>query len=173
MVRIVYNIIFALIFLLLVTLAYQTLGSKNHINGKTYTYKSKNRTLELKFVNVTLCILTNNFKCKCIDPESRSLSQSCRYILKSDTLILQNLSYKKKNASSDLILSIPSQNCSECWFLSDESKKMNRLFGGNYLTDYQKYGSVPNIEVDTLFMMKNKIFLTKTDGKISFTFIFK
>ena len=45
--------------------------------------------------------------------------------------------------------------------------------GPNYLTAYEKFGLVPNVDIDTLRIIKNKIVLSKKESNRNIGFIFK
>ncbi|WP_353165344.1 hypothetical protein [Empedobacter brevis] len=140
------------------------------LQGNKYTYKSKQRTLELVFTDEVTCILKNTFHCPDVEEKYRIISTECNYTKKGDTIFLSN---KNLSYHSDLYIEIPSQNSEKCQFLNEKSREKKFSIGPSYATDYEKYGIVPNITTDTLYIIKNKIVLFKKNQNRSIGFIFK
>jgi len=148
-------------------------NSTKELGGKSFKYKSKKRTLELIFDNDSICRLRNTFYCNDIDINVKELTIISRYKRIKDTLYLRNINCKQDSCKYGLFIPIPPQDCKQCSFLNEKSRAHPITFGPNYSTDYQKYGLVPNIDIDTLHVIKNKILLYKHDAKTSIGFIFK
>jgi len=140
------------------------------LRGNKYTYKSKQRILELIFTDQTTCVLKNTFHCPDIEEKYRIISTECNYTQKGDTIFLCN---KNLNYHNGLYIEIPPQNSEKCEFLNEKSREKKFTIGPNYATDYEKYGVVPNITTDTLYIIKNKIVLFKKSENRSIGFIFK
>jgi hypothetical protein len=163
----------AISILILASLILIACNATKELGCKAFKYKSKKRSLELIFDNDSICRLKNTFYCTDIDLNIRELTTVCRYKRINDTLYLQNINCKKDSCNYDLTVSIPPQQSKQCPFLNENERKRGMSFGPNYSTDYQKYGLVPNIDIDTLYVVKNKIILYKQDMKTSIGFIFK
>jgi hypothetical protein len=131
--------------------------------------------LELKFVNDSICTLTNLFYCPDIETEYQIIVQEFTYNRNGESIYVRN---KNPKYGNDLYIEIPVQNSSVCDFLNENKRKMlDRTkviyIGPNYSSDYEKHGRVPNITTDTLILMKNHIFYYKKTINGSFGFIFK
>jgi hypothetical protein len=135
-----------------------------------YVYKSKNRTLEMYFKDSSTCVLKNTFECPDIDPNFKNITIECNYLRKGDTIFLNS---KNLNNSGNLYLDIPPQESINCDFLNKEKRHRASSVAPSYATDYDKYGLVPNINQDTLYIIKNKIVLFKKNKNRSIGFIFK
>lgn len=142
-----------------------------NLKGKTFKYESKQRTMELTFENDSLCIFKNVFHCKDISPEIKTITFNCKYRRESDYLFVKNLIYD--SLCNNVFVDIPPQNSTCCTFLTNEKRKKVFYIGPSYLTDYEKYGLVPNIGIDTLIIVKNKIWLFKHTNIMTAGFIFK
>ena len=162
--------IILLVFILLTALSCNT---SKELAGKSFKYNSKKRTLELIFDNDSLCKLKNTFYCKDIDINIKELTIFCKYKRINDTLYLININCKQDTCKYDLIVPIPPQHCKQCSFLNEEHRTHPITYGPNYSSDYQKYGLIPNIDIDTLYLVKNKILLYKHDSKMSIGFVFR
>ncbi len=145
-------------------------GTISKLSGNKYTYKSKQRTLELAFIDKSTCVLKNIFHCPDIDEEYKIISIECNYIQKGDTIFLNNKDSKNKNS---LYIEIPPQKSDKCEFLNEKSREKQFSIGPNYASDYEKYGIIPNITTDTLYIIKNKIVLYKKGKNRTIGFIFK
>lgn len=145
-------------------------ASIKELSNNKYVYKSKNRILELKFIDSTTCILKNSFKCPDIDPSFKDIIIECSYLRKGDYIFLDR---KKVDNSERLYIDIPPQNSNKCDFLNIEKRERTFSVGPSYQTDYEKYGLVPNINQDTLYIVKNKIVLFKKNKSRSIGFVFK
>lgn len=143
------------------------------IEGNTYIYESKRRTLQLFFENDTICKLKNIFHCADIDSKFKELTNVCMYRRVADTIFLRNMNCKNDSCEYDLILDIPIQNSKNCSFLNKKSRTKQLMFGPNYITEYQKYGLVPKIDIDTIHILKRRMILYKQKGRNSIGFIFK
>ncbi len=145
-------------------------GSIKELPNNEYTYKSKNRTLELHFTDDKTCILKNTFECSDIDPNFKNITIECNYTRKGDTIFLNR---KGSNYDTSLYIDIPPQESNECSYLSKKSRERNSKVSPTYATDYEKYGLVPNVVQDTLYIVKNKIVYFKKNKNQSIGFVFK
>jgi len=97
----------------------------------------------------------------------------CRYEKVDKMLILKNIDCKSDSCNKSFTIDIPPQTSNQCDFLNED--KRNRVFtvGPSYPTAYEKYGLVPNIDIDTVFIVKNKLLFIKNKqnwGNIGFIF---
>jgi hypothetical protein len=122
------------------------------LSGKKFVFKSKRRTLELKFVNDSIATLTNIFHCPDIEPEYKIIVQQCKYTHIGNEIYLKN---EDPKFGDRLYIEIPPQNSNICDFLN-ENKRQHPSFAPNYATDYEKYGIVLNITIDTIHIFENK-----------------
>jgi hypothetical protein len=159
--------------LVLILLFFISCKTTKDLRGKTYKYKSQKRTLEFIFDNDSICRLKNTFHCNDIDESVKRIIITCEYIRVRDTLYLKNNNCKDNSCKYDLVFLIPPQESAQCSFLKKEERKRPFLIGPSYLTEYQKYGLVPNIDIDTLYVVKNKLLFTKHDQKMRLMFVFK
>ena len=143
------------------------------ISNNTFKYKSKRRAMQLVFENDTICRLVNIFHCNDIDSEVKKLTTTCTYRRNGDTIFVRNINCKSDDCNYDLMWDIPIQESKKCGFLNLANRSSEKNIGPNYLTDYQKYGIVPNIDIDTLYIIKNKIFLNKQNEEMRISFLFK
>jgi hypothetical protein len=157
---------------ILVSLILFSCGVSKELSDTTFKYKSKKRTLQLVFENNSICRLENIFHCNDIESNIKELVATCTYKRVGDTIFLRNIDCNN-DCNYDLIRDIPPQESKECDFLRLEKRERKVTIGPSYLTDYQKYGLVPNIDIDTLYVIKNKIFLNKQNKGMSISFIFK
>lgn len=140
--------------------------------NKSFTYKSKKRTLELVFDSDSTCRLINTFHCDDIDLEIREIVTDCSYNRVGDKVFLRNVNCKTDTCEYDLYMELPIQNSVECEFLNENSRLQNAI-GPKYSTDYKENGAYPLIDNDTLQILKNKIVLYKQNGVESIGFVFK
>jgi len=152
-------------------------ASKFPNRKKIYTEKGKNRSFKLQFINDTLCLFTNEFHCKCLNPDIRIIKQTCLYRIKDDTLFIKNILYIKGDEQR-FTFDIPIQDCLPCWFLNEKSRFGKRepnvmVIGPNYSSDYEKYGRIIKFNIDTLQIINNQyVFYYKkiSTGSIGATF---
>lgn len=159
--------------ILIIVLSFISCSISKELGGKSYSYKSKKRTLQLFFDNDSICRLKNTFHCHDIDPEIKEIVITCKYERVKDTIYLRNLDAESNDYENSLTFDIPVQNSRSCAFLNKESRKRKISIGPSYTTEYQKYGLVPRIDIDTLYIQKNKIILYKQAASKSVLFIFK
>ncbi len=122
------------------------------LSGNKYKYKSKNRVLELYFKDDSICTLENTFKCSDIDSIFKNIVIECNYTRVGNTVFLERIGVGNKG---ELYIDIPPQESSKCDFLNKE-KRERSLLSPAYATSYDRYGLVPNINRDTLFIIKNQ-----------------
>jgi hypothetical protein len=158
------------IFVMILFFIISSCSKVSKLSGNKYGYKSKQRTLELIFVDNSDCILRNTFRCPDIDEKYRVINIECNYTQKGDTIFLSN---KNLNYQNDIYIEIPPQNSNKCEFLHEKNREKKFTIGASYATDYEKYGIVPNITSDTLYIYKNKIVFYKKDKNRSVGFIFR
>ena len=158
--------------IILVTILLSCNTIKN-LSGTTYKYSSKNRTLELIFVDSRFCKLKNTFHCNDLKPEIKEITIHCEYQKRGDTIFLKNVNCTTDTCKKEITISIPPQESIPCYFLNNNSRSLNVKFGPAYATSYQKYGLVPNIDIDTLYINRKKILLYKRESLINVGFIFK
>ena len=144
-----------------------------NLPGETFSYKSKKRTLDLIFENDSTCKLINTFKCKDIDPEIQQIIINCKYKRIGDTIILSNIKCLE-NIYNEIFIDLPIQESCKCEFLNKENRGNDDFYvGPRYITDYQKYGIIPNIDIDTLYIINREIILVKYSESMSIGFTFK
>ncbi|MEN6501952.1 MAG: hypothetical protein ABFC55_06210 [Tenuifilaceae bacterium] len=159
--------------LILASLVLASCSIPKDLSNSTFKYKSKKRTLQLVFVNESICRLENIFHCNDIESDVKELTTICTYRRNGDTIFLKNINCENSDCNYGLIREIAPQESKQCDFLNSEKRGRRVTVGPNYLTDYQKYGLVPNIDIDTLYVIKNKIFFNKQNKGMSVSFIFK
>ena len=150
------------IFLLFLT-GFPTESKIRSLKGKTFEYKNKTSILRLNFVNDTLLYLTHTFRCQCLDPEVKEIKQVCTYKVSDDSLFVKNILCKTEPCIFESNFNIPIQDCSKCWFLSAKAREqVTAIYMGPHIyTDYEKHGIVPQIDVDTFYIVNNRIFIIK------------
>jgi hypothetical protein len=156
---------------ILISLLFYSCDITKELNNSSYSYKSKKRTLRLVFSNDSICRIENIFHCNDIDLDIKELTTTCIYKRIGNTIILKNVNYQK-DSIFNLYLNIPPQESNKCSFLNSD-KRMHSSIGPNYPTEYEKYGLVPNIDIDTLLISKNRIILIKPSQLINLCFVFK
>jgi hypothetical protein len=145
------------------------------LSGTKYTYKSKKRKLELKFINDSVGILTNTFYCPNLKPEYKIIVQEFTYNRNGDSIYVKNSNQKFGDA---LFIEIPVQNSKCCDFLNENKRERidrTKIFyiGPNYPSDFEIYGRIPNLTIDTLVIVENFIFYYKREDRGGFWFLFK
>jgi hypothetical protein len=163
-----------IIIILIVFFCFYSCKSTLNLSGTKYIYKSKQRKLELQFINDSICVLTNTFYCPDIASEYKIIVQKFTYNRSGDSIYVKNINPKFGN---DLYIEILVQKSNTCDFLNENERQDKRLqhfyIGPNYATDFEKYGIIPNITTDTLRIIKNNIVYYKKDNRGSVGFIFK
>jgi len=148
-------------------------SSNRDLKGKKYTYKSKNRELVIKFNENNTCSIKNVFLCNDIDDEFREIIINATYKRYNDMIVFRNFNCKDDGCIYPSYIEIPAQNSSNCIFLNKDERKNTTIFDGRtFQSDYYKYGLVPNIDIDTMYIVKNKIIFTKKTESGSFGFVF-
>ena len=139
-----------------------------NLSKKKFIYESKRRRLELKFVNDSICTLTNTFNCPSIEPKYKVIVQKCLYTRIDNDIYLENKDSMFGNSS---YIEIPPQNSNVCYFLNENNRRTKQIYiGPNYATGYEKYGIIPNITNDTLRIVNNEIIFPKkyADSRVIF-----
>jgi hypothetical protein len=157
----------------LVIMLFEACNTSEKLANKTFSYKSKHRLLEFVFNNDSICTLKNTFYCKKIDSNIEEISSVCKYKRSFDTIYFKNIDCKSNDCIYDLFRQIPSQQSTECSFLTKKERDINVRIGGNYVKEFDKFGLIPNIDIDTAYIIKGKILFFKGDKEHSMTFIFK
>ncbi|MFP9113147.1 hypothetical protein ACLI1A_04350, partial [Flavobacterium sp. RHBU_3] len=88
-------------------------------------------------------------------------------------IVLKNIACKNDSCVFPPTIFIPIQNSRNCNFLNSENRESKTIFDGRtYLSNFDKYGQVPNIDVDTLYMYDNKLLFYKKieGGNLGFIF---
>lgn len=149
-------------------------SSIKEIKGKQFSYSSPNRELFLSFENDSLCSIKNVFHCDDIDNKYKEITIKAIYKRQSNMIIIRNVTCKDNTCKFPPNIDIPIQISNKCLFLNKENRNGKEIFDGRkYQSDYQKYGLVPNIDIDTMYIYKNKITLVKKIENGNFGFIFK
>lgn len=149
-------------------------SSTKKISGKGFVYKSQNRQLSLSFENDSLCSLKNVFYCDDIDNKYKEIIIKATYKIQSDMIIIRNINCKGFTCEYAPNMDIPIQQSNNCVFLNKESRTGKAVFDGRtYQSDYHKFGLVPNIDIDTLYIIKDEITFVKKIDRGSFGFVFK
>jgi hypothetical protein len=124
-----------------------------------FVYRSKKRKLELKFINDSVCTLVNTFYCSCLSEKYRVITQVCKYSQRDNLILLRN---EESKYGDGTYIELPSQKCNDCPFLNQGQLKSSFYIGPKYVSDFEKYGLVPNLTKDTLLIInKNKIIYHK------------
>lgn len=146
----------------------------NKISSKNYSYRSLNRELLLSFENDSLCSIKNVFYCDDIADMYKETIIKATYKRKSNMFIITNLTCKSSSCEYFPNMDIPSLQSSKCIFLNKENRTEKAIYDGRtFQSDYRKYGLIPNIDIDTLYIIKDEIILVKKIDRGSFGFIFK
>lgn len=162
-----------LIILWVIPFVFSCLSVKN-LKHKKFIYKSKNRELSLTFSGDSMCVIKNTFFCNKIDDKFREIKINATYKKQGNKIIIKNINCKNNNCIYPPTMEIPIQENSDCLFLNNEGRKSKIIFDGRtYQSNYYKYGLVPNIDIDTMYIVKRKIIFVKKIKNGSFGFIFK
>ncbi len=163
-----------ILFLFTIALILYSCSTIKDISGKKFTYRSPNRELLLYFENDSLCSLKNIFYCDDIDNKYKEITIKATYKKQSNMIIMKNIVCKDNACEFSPNIDIPIQMSNKCIFLNKESRNGKTTFDGRtYQSDYHKYGLVPNIDIDTMYINKNQIIFVKKIDKGNFGFIFK
>jgi hypothetical protein len=133
------------------------------IERKSFRYKSYKREIILNFSNDSIVNLTNIFYCKDLKNEYKVINiQGIYKRLNKEMILVRNIECKDNNCLLPPTIEIPPQESVNCDFLNIEKRRDKVIFDGrSYSSDFKKYGLIPNLDVDTLFTIKNKIYLIK------------
>jgi hypothetical protein len=163
-----------ILFIFTILLILYSCSTTKDISGKKFIYRSPNRELLLHFENDSLCSLKNIFYCDDIDKKYKEITTKATYKRQSNMIILKNIVCKDYACEFSPNIDIPIQISSKCFFLNKESRNKKTVFDGRtYQSEYHKYGLVPNIDVDTMYINNNQITLVKKIDRGSFGFVFK
>ena len=78
------------IFVMILFFIISSCSTVSKLQGNKYTYKSKQRTLELVFTDGATCVLKNTFHCPDVEEKYRIISTECNYTKKGDTIFISN-----------------------------------------------------------------------------------
>jgi hypothetical protein len=119
--------------------------------------------MKLIFVNDSLLSLTHTYRCPCLDPDVKDIKQICTYKTSGDSIFVKNIRCKGDPCKFDPKFNIPIQDCRECWFLSAKAREQDPMnyIGPYHYTGYDKFGVVPQIDVDTFYFSHKRIFIIK------------
>ena len=149
-------------------------ASIKQIAGKNFSYTSPNRELLLSFENDSLCSIKNIFYCDDIENKYKEITIKATYKRQSNMIIIRNVTCKDDTCKFSTNINIPIQESNKCAFLNKAHRESKMIFDGRkYQSDYHKYGLIPNIDIDTMYIYKNKITLIKKIENGNFGFIFK
>jgi hypothetical protein len=143
------------------------------ISGKTFNAKTKNRIAQLKFDNDSTCHFINTFLCNDIDPKIKQIIITCRYKRQDNLILLRNMECKSDSCNFAFTIDIPIQESKKCNFLNNESRKVLNSAGPNYLNTYEEFGFVPNIDIDTVYIVRNRLIFVKQNAYRSIGLIMK
>lgn len=168
-----YNFMKKIVLFVLVTIL-SSCSTMNNISGKQFLYESYNRKLVLSFQNDSLCTLTNTFHCNNIDEKYKEITVTTIYKRESNMIFLRNIDCKDNGCIFSPIFDVPIQESNNCNFLSRESRNFKKIFDGRkYQSEYLKYGAIPNVDIDTLYIHKKQITFIKKIESGTIGFIFK
>ena len=149
--------------------------STRKLDHHCFRFQSYNRSLDLIFENRSTCKLENIFYCDDLDRNVRKISIVCDYRRVHDTLFLKNVNCKNFDCQYPPFVDIPYQNSKNCAFLNQDArfdKNINSLYDGDHTPEFSKYGVIPNIDIDTAYIFKNKIVLCKMNEGYYRCFVF-
>ena len=164
---------FRLTILIFICILLQTCSIDKNISGRTFVSKTKGRIAQLRFDNDSICHFINTFQCNDIDPKYKEIIISCRYVKRDSIIILRNDKCKSDTCRLGLTIDIPPQESKKCYFLNEKSREVHFSIGPTYMTAYEKYGFIPNIDIDTIYIIKSKLILIKGDSMKTIGLIFK
>jgi hypothetical protein len=85
----------------------------------------------------------------------------CKYKKTNEMVILKNINCKSDSCINVFTIDIPPQTSKKCNFLNEEKRIRRFAIGPSYPTAYEKYGLVPDIDIDTAIIIKNKLIFFK------------
>jgi hypothetical protein len=146
----------------------------NSVKGKVFMNESINRKLVLSFSNDSTCTFKNIFNCEDIDDEYKNISINATYKRDFNTIIVTNKLCKTDDCVLAPKIEIPIQKSKKCDFLNEDYRKDKIIFDGRHIkSKFHEYGIIPNIDIDTIYIYKNKIILLKVIDNVNRGFIFK
>ena len=149
-------------------------SSAKKISGNRFIHKSLNRELIISFDNDSLCSLTNTFDCEDIDDKLKTIVIKAIYKRREGMIILRNVTCEKGNCKYPPNIDVPVQQSNECPFLNGPSRAKREVFDGRtYQNEYYKFGLIPNIDIDTLYINDDELTLIKKIDRGNFGFVFK
>jgi hypothetical protein len=160
------------IIVLLITVTGACNPTKNLV-GKSFKSHSKHRTAKLNFDNDSIGRFINIFHCTDIDPEYKTVTILFNYRKTDDKIILKNINCKSDSCTNNFTLDIPLQSSKKCSFLNKDKREKRFGIGPNYLTAYEKYGFVPSLDIDTVYIVKRKLIFVKQQNWRSIGFVLK
>lgn len=142
---------------------------------RNYVFRDgSKRKLTLSFQNDSICVLKNIYACDNL--ENKEMHFKCRYeVLSSKYLLLIN-----DNAYVDTTgvgyFYFPATTDLSCEFLQKKEKTEKPItIGPNYPTEYERYGKIPYVTMDTLVNHRGKLAWVKKnkDNKVVGYYEFK
>jgi len=131
------------------------------LTGRTFSYHLKHRRIQLIFDNDSICRYVNTFQCNDIEPKYKKISIECRYRRVDQMLILKNIDCASDSCKKSNLIDIPPQESTKCFYLNDVKRNSGLSIGPSYVTDRQRYGLVPNIDIDTFYISKSHLIFIK------------
>lgn len=122
------------------------------------------------FDNDSICRLKNTFHCDDIDPEIKEITSICKYRRVGNIIYLRNVNCEDDDCKNDLTFNLSVQNSKSCYFLNEKYRSRELVIGPSLSREYKKFGLVPQIDIDTLRIIKNRILLYKKSGNYSIGF---
>lgn len=163
-----------ILILSLIVLLALACGSLDNLNGQHFVSQSNKRKLTLTFTSDSTCMIKNIFYCDGIDQQYRQISINLNFKKSGNKIIVRNVNCDNDSCIYPPIIEIPIQTNSDCSFLNADGRKRKNLFDGrSFQSAYERYGLIPNIDIDTMYIVKRKILLTKKTKSGSIGFIFK
>lgn len=150
---------------LFIVLVLVSCATKNSFVGKVFEYSDDYRVMKLTFRNDTIAVLNHTFYCEHLDTKFKFMQDTMTYRIDKERIFVTNLECSSSKCEYPLIKEIPILKDSTCLFLGKAFRKDKHVFDGrSYKSEFKKYGSVPNIDIDTLVYTQNNIFLYKSNG---------
>lgn len=131
--------------------------SSKTLNDSIFLYRSKKRSLSINLENDSIGKMINVFKCRKIDEEVRTTISFFTYTRSLDTIFIRNINCETEDSCLyNPFYIVPPQLDCRCRFLSKEKRINSNGIGPRYITEFEKYGLIPNIDIDTLYLLKSR-----------------